>query len=81
MGGGLRRQASGAYDASSGTKTDKGFFGHGAAQPNANAQPQQTAAPQPGVAGATPVGVKPGSPYVQTQEVPSTGTSKSARFL
>jgi hypothetical protein len=36
---------------------------------------QQQATPQPGVAGATPVGVQPGSPYVQTQEVPSTGTS------
>jgi hypothetical protein len=63
-GGGLRRQSSGAYDASTAAKTDKGLFS-GATQ-----------AQQPGVAGATPVGTKPGSPYVQTQDVPSTGTSK-----
>lgn len=62
-GGGLRRQSSGAYDASTATKTDKGLFS-GASQ-----------AQQPGVAGATPVGTKPGSPYVQTQDVPSTGTT------
>lgn len=71
-GGGLRRQASGAHDASTAANTDKAFFS-GATHKNA---PQQ-AAPQPGVAGPTPVGVQPGSPYVQTQEVPSTGTSKS----
>lgn len=70
MGGGLRRQSSGAYDASTATKTDKGLFS-GATQHTA----EQQTAPQPGVAGPPPVGVKPGSPYVQTQEVPSTGTS------
>ena len=76
MGGGLRRQSSGAYDASSGTQTDRGFFSGSHAQPQQTAAPQ-AAAPQAGVAGATPVGSKPDSPYVQTQEVPSTGTSKS----
>jgi hypothetical protein len=76
-GGGLRRQASGAYDASTATKTDKGFFS-GATQHSA---PQQQPAPQPGGAGPTPVGVKPGSPYVQTQEVPSTGTSPMNQIL
>lgn len=79
-GGGLHRQASGAYDASTASKTDRGFFG-GAAPQNTTtpgAFPQPTAA-QPGangVPGATPVGKQPGSPYIQTQEVPSTGTSK-----
>jgi hypothetical protein len=69
-GGGLRRQSSGAYDASTATKTDKGFFSGVTHQ-----QQQQAPAPQPGVAGPPPVGAKPGSPYVQTQEVPSSGTS------
>lgn len=71
VGGGLRRQSSGAYDASTATTTDKGLF----TGPTQHTAQQQTA-PQPGVAGPPPVGVKPGSPYVQTQEVPSTGTSK-----
>lgn len=72
--GGLRRQASGAYDASTASKTDKGFF-------SGAAQQQQAPAPQPGVAGPPPVGVKPGSPYVQTQEVPSTGTGSMNQLV
>jgi len=70
-GSGLHRQASDVYGSS---KADKGFFS-GAAPQNtttSGASQQQTAS-QPG---ATPVGAQPGSPYVQTQEVPSTGTSK-----
>jgi hypothetical protein len=67
----LHRQYSGAYDSSSSYKAaDKGFFG-GAAPQTTTTPPPQTAS-QPG---ATPVGGKPGSPYVQTQEVPATGTS------
>lgn len=77
-GGGLHRHASGAYDhQSSASRNGKGSFGGAAPQPN-TATPQgafqQQTTSQPG--GAAPVGAQPGSPYVQTQEVPSTGTSK-----
>lgn len=68
---GLHRHASGAYDTST---APKGFFSGGAPQKTTTpgGVPEQTAS-QPG---DTPVGVQPGSPYVQTEEVPSTGTSK-----
>lgn len=75
MGGGLQRQSSGAYDASTASKTDHGFFNgapHYTSTPSAF---QQQTASQPGVPGAVPVGVQPGSPYVQTQSVPAAGTS------
>ncbi|KAG0563516.1 hypothetical protein KC19_8G037800 [Ceratodon purpureus] len=55
----------GAHDASPGAA-------HYASTPSAY---QQQTASQPGVAGTVPAGVQPGSPYVQTQSVPATGTS------
>jgi len=74
-GGGLRRQPSGAYDAATGTsKTDKGLFsGSQQSTPTVNQFNQSPS--QPGVAGTVPVGHQPGSPYVQTQDVPATGKS------
>lgn len=75
-GGGLRRQPSGAYDAATGTsKTDKGLFsGSQQSTPTVNQFNQSPS--QPGVAGTAPVGHQPGSPYVQTQDVPASGKSK-----
>lgn len=75
-GGGLRRQPSGAYDAATGTsKTDKGLFsGSQQSTPIVNQFNQSPS--QPGVAGTVPVGHQPGSPYVQTQDVPAAGKSK-----
>lgn len=80
-GGGLRRQPSGAYDAATGTsKTDKGLFsGSQQSTPTVNQFNQSPS--QPGVAGTVPVGHQPGSPYVQTQDVPATGKSKFSSAL
>jgi hypothetical protein len=64
----LQRHASGASHTST---AHNGFFGGGAPQKTTTpgTVPKQ-ATSQPG---DTPVGVQPGSAYVQTQEVPSTG--------
>jgi hypothetical protein len=74
-GGGLRGQQSG-FD---GTQTDRGFVGQSyTADPAAaggTSSFQQSSA-QPGVASTAGVGKQPGSPYVQTAEVPPTGKSK-----
>jgi hypothetical protein len=72
QGGGLRRQQSG-FD---GTQTDRGFGGqsnNGAAAPAGASDYRQTPT-QPGTAGTTAgVGQQPGSPYVETAEVPPSG--------
>lgn len=76
VGGGLRRQPSGAYDAATGTgMTDKGLFG-GSQQSTPIVNQFNQSPSQPGVAGTVPVGHQPGSPYVQTQDVPASGKSK-----
>jgi hypothetical protein len=76
-GGGLRGQPSG-FD---GTQTDRGFVGQSytadpAAAGGTTSSFQESSA-QPGVARTASVGQQPGSPYVQTAEVPPTGKSKS----
>lgn len=83
-GGGLRRQPSGAYDATSAAKTDKGFFGgtHAAAAgttpmatPGVQSQESQPGLVPPQTTSA-PVGAAPAGPYMKTEEVPPSGTSK-----
>jgi hypothetical protein len=74
VGGGLRRQSSGAYDAAPGSvRQQPSAYQQQTSMPSAY---QQQTASQPGVAGTAPAGVQPDSPYVQTQSVPSTGTSR-----
>ncbi len=80
QGGGLRRQQSGV----DGTQTDRGFGGqsnNGAAAP-AGANDYRQTPTQPGTAGTTAgVGQQPGSPYVQTAEVPPSGKGKVCVLL
>jgi hypothetical protein len=75
QGGGLRRQQSG-FD---GTQTDRGVGGqsnNGAAAPAGASDYVQTPT-QLGTAGKTAgVGQQPGSPYVETAEVPPSGKGK-----
>lgn len=78
-GGGLRRQPSGAYDAATASKTDKGFFGGAPAATPAASVPLQRQNSQPGLVPpptTIPVGAAPASPYMKTEEVPPSGTSK-----
>lgn len=75
-GGGLQRQSSGAYDASTASKPHHGFFNYATQHTSTPSAYQQQTSSQPGVPGSAPVaGVQPGSPYVQTQSVPAAGTS------
>lgn len=66
--GGLHRQASNMYD---GTSPNKGFFS-GSSATGANHFKQTPT--QPGMSGAMPMGQQSGSPYVQTDQVPASGT-------
>ncbi len=78
--GGLRRQQS----ESDVTQTDRGFGGqanNGAAAPAGASDYVQTPT-QPGKAGTTAgVGQQPGSPYVETAEVPPSGKGKVCVLL